>query len=314
MKRFLLLGALVGGLSFVAGHAAAQTGTVRGKVKDPAGEPIVDAAVVMEYLGGVSQKYETKTSKKGDFIQVGMRTGQYRITVSAEGYQGSYIEYRIRIGPPTQLPEFVLETKAAAQQARAEETMAQVKGAFDVAIALTGEEKWDEATAAFKALLEENPSVPEAHYNLGFIASQRKDWAAAEEAYLKAIELRPDYGEAYVALSGVYSATGRPEEAMAALNKAAVDNEGNAQVQFNLGIQHFNNNQFPEARVAFDKCVAASPEHADAHFYLGNVLVNLGEFAGAIENLEKYVSLKPDNAQNLAAAEQMITGLRPYVK
>ncbi len=42
--------------------------------------------------------------------------------------------------------------------------------------------------------------------------------------------------------------------------------------------------------------------------------VNLGEFAGAIENLEKYVSLKPDNAQNLAAAEQMITGLRPYVK
>jgi len=60
--------------------------------------------------------------------------------------------------------------------------------------------------------------------------------------------------------------------------------------------------------------VAADPDLPEAYFYLGNVLVNLGEFAQAVENLEKYVSLKPDNAQNLSAAEQMITGLRPYVQ
>ena len=314
MKRLMVVGALAAGLCFVSDLALAQTGSVRGKVKDENDEPVVDATVLLEFTGGVAQKYETKTNKKGEFIQVGMRTGEYRITVSKDGYQGTFIETRIRLGDATNTPPFLLRSRAAALKAAAEATVAKVQGAFDAAIALTRDQKWDEAEAAFRALAEENPEIAELHYNLGYIATQKKDWATAEAAFQKAIETRPDYADAHVALSKVYSDSGQPEKAMESLAKVAAEHQGDATVQFNLGIQYFNNNHFLEAQAAFEKAIAANPDLAEAYYHLGNVLVNQGKIPEAVEKFDKYLSLNPTNPQNAAMAKQMVEGLRQYIK
>src|SRR5207247_744856 len=63
MKRLLIAGALVLGLALVGAPAHAQTGTARGKVVDDKGQPIPEAKVVLEFTGGVTRKYETKTGK-----------------------------------------------------------------------------------------------------------------------------------------------------------------------------------------------------------------------------------------------------------
>ena len=75
--------------------AQAQTGTARGKVFDAQGQPVADAKIVIEYQGGITRKFEIKTNKKGEYMQVGMQPGPYRITASKDGFQPAVIEVRI---------------------------------------------------------------------------------------------------------------------------------------------------------------------------------------------------------------------------
>ncbi len=58
--------------------ASAQTGMIKGKVVDPKGQPVVAAKITIEFTGGINRKMETKTDKKGEFIQIGLQSGAYK--------------------------------------------------------------------------------------------------------------------------------------------------------------------------------------------------------------------------------------------
>src|SRR5919106_4801644 len=70
-------------LTCAVGSALAQS-VVRGKVVDAKGQP-VEGAVVLFEAEGVNRKMQTKTDRSGDFLQVGLASGQYKITVSKDG-------------------------------------------------------------------------------------------------------------------------------------------------------------------------------------------------------------------------------------
>ena len=55
MKRVLVAGAFLLGLSALAQPAQAQTGTARGKVLDDKGQPIEGAKVLIEFQGGITR-------------------------------------------------------------------------------------------------------------------------------------------------------------------------------------------------------------------------------------------------------------------
>jgi tetratricopeptide (TPR) repeat protein len=280
---------------------------------DDKGQPIADAVVTLEYTGGMTRKYETKTNKKGEYTQVGIYPGPYKVTISKEGYQGGFADSKIGLGEPTYLPDMKLLTKSAAQAAASandkgrEELMASFKKATD----LTQEGKYDEAIVAYNELLAKNPSIPEVHYNLGFIYSQKKDWAQAEAAYKKALELKPTYNEANVALARVYQDSGQSDKAMELMTKTAAGAEGDAKVQFNLGVMHLNAGKGDEAIAAFQKAAAADPANAEPYFYIGTILVGQNKVPDAITSLEKYLEMKPVNAQNVATAQGLLQALKP---
>jgi len=313
MKRLFVTGGLFLALALAGSAARAQTGTARGKITDDKGQPIAEAIVTIEYQGGVTRKYETKTNKKGEYTQVGIYPGVYKITVTKEGYQGGTQDARIALGEPTYLTDMKLLTRAAAQAAAAgsDKGRAELQASFKNATELTQAGKFDEAIAAYNQIVATNPSIPEVQYNLGYIYGQKKDWASAEAAYKKALELRPSYNEAILALARVYQDSGQPDKAAELMSKAGSANEGDAKVQFNLGVFNLNSGKSEEALAAFQKAAAADPANAEPHFYIGTILVGQNKVSDAVTSLEKYLSMNPTNAQNVATAQGLLQALKP---
>jgi tetratricopeptide (TPR) repeat protein len=311
MKRSLVPGMLCAAALLFGAEAFAQTGTARGKVLDEKDQPVADAVITLEFQGGVSRKMETKTNKKGEFTQVGMYPGPYRITASKEGYQPAVADHRIPMGEPTYLPDIKMMSKAAAQAASGDKGREELTANFKKAIELTQAGQYDQAEAAYKEILAKNPNVPEVHYNLGYVYSQKKDWANAEAAYLKAIEARPNYGEAYTALSRVYRESGQPAKATEILAKAAAENKGDPKVQFGVAVDLLNSGKTDEAMAAFQKVLEIDPNFAEAYFHMGTLAVGQNKIPEAIGHLEKYLSMNPANAQNVATAKGLLQALKP---
>src|SRR5438128_5704819 len=147
MKRLFVTGGLFLALALAGSAARAQTGTARGKIMDDKGQPLPDAIVTIEYQGGVTRKYETKTNKKGEYTQVGIYPGVYKVTVTKEGYQGTFTQGRINLGDPTYLPDFKLvtaTTAAAAAGGAADKAVADIRGTVERAIELTKAGRYDD--------------------------------------------------------------------------------------------------------------------------------------------------------------------------
>jgi tetratricopeptide (TPR) repeat protein len=316
MKRILMAGGLLLPLVLLGTPARAQTGAARGRVSNEQGQPIVEAKVDIEFTGGLTRKYETKTNKKGEFIQVGMPPGPYKITVSKEGYQGSFTELRISLGDPTEVPEFKLKTLSAAQKAAVASSGGQdeVGAAFKKAVELARAGQFDQAEAAYKELLTKDPTIPEVHYNLALLYRQKKDVPSAEAEFQKAIELRPGYTAAYIELSSTYQNSGQMAKAVELMTKLAADNPGDAKLQFGLGEAAFNSGKYDEAGTAFRKAAELDPSRPEVYYYLGTLAVTQNKVAEAVANLEKFLSLNPQNEQFVATAKGLLGALKPSKK
>ena len=102
--------ALALALAFVlAPPALAQTGMIKGKVTDAEGKPVAGAQIVIEFADGVNRKFEVKTDRRGEFIQIGLQTGSYKVTATADklGTAGPFA-----VVPVDRLTHIVTETSA----------------------------------------------------------------------------------------------------------------------------------------------------------------------------------------------------------
>jgi Tfp pilus assembly protein PilF len=309
MKRALFAAGLLLGIGLLAAPAQAQTGTARGKVLDLQGQPIPDAKVLIEFQGGITRKFETKTNKKGEYMQVGMQPGPYRFTASKDGYQPAVSDVRITLGDPTAIPDFKLATTAQAAAA-AGSPAAELRTSFQKAVELQTAGKLDEAEAAYRAILDKAPDVPEVYQNLGSVLAQKKDFAGAEAAYLKGLELRPDSADIATQLAKLYQDNGQPQKAMEIMAKSAGSNPADAKAQFNQGIFLLNAQKNEEAVAAFEAAIKADPGMTEAYYRLGALMVGQGKIPEAIAHLEKYLSMNPTDAGNVAVAQGLLKAMK----
>jgi Flp pilus assembly protein TadD len=309
MKRALIAAGLLLGIGLVAAPAQAQTGTARGRVLDAQGQPVVDAKVTIEFQGGITRKFETKSNKKGEYMQVGMQPGPYRFTATKEGFQPGVIEFRITLGDPTAIPDFKLNTQAqAAQQPGSAQN--ELRESFQKAVELQSAGKLDEAEAAYKAILEKTPDIPEVYQNLGSVYALKKDFASAEAAFLKGLELRPDSADIATQLARLYQDNGQPEKAMELMTKSAGANPADAKAQFNQGIFLLNAQKNEQAIAAFEAAIKADPAMTEAYYRLGALMVGQAKIPEAIAYLEKYLSMSPTDAGNVAVAQGLLKAMK----
>jgi Flp pilus assembly protein TadD len=309
MKRALIIAGVLLGLGALSAPVEAQSAIARGRVVDSQGKGVPEAKVLVEFQGEIPRKSELKTNKRGEYMQGGLNPGLYRFTASKEGYHPTYLEERVTSSAPTQIPDIMLKTTDEVAKAEGRAT-SETSKKFAEAIALVNAEKFDEAEARFKEIVQETPNVPEAYQNLAYIYARKQDWKNAEASYVKALALRPGDVNLTTGLAAIYTQTGRQSEADALMSRTVAEHPGDATVQFNRAIYLVNAGKVPEAIVEFEAVLRVDPTMAAAHFHLGTLLVGQGKVPEAVEHLEKYLSMNPNNKENVATARKLVESLK----
>lgn len=273
----------------VAAPAAAQS-VIRGKVVDAAGKPVEGATVSIEATEA-NRKAETKTNRNGEFLQVGLASGRYNVTVTkdklkavqpANVSQGTPVELSFQLSPTSGL---------TAEQVKAQQEMqALAQGAVDAMRA--GRD--DEAIQKFNEILAKQPGCSDCHYNLGVAYSKKAQYPQAEASFQKAIELAPDSGDAYTGLANVYNAQKKFDLAQQASAKAselsaAGGGGGGAEGLYNQGVILWNAGKYAEAKTQFEAAVKVDPNMAMAQYQLGMANLNLGQIPQARQAFEAYL-------------------------
>jgi tetratricopeptide (TPR) repeat protein len=306
--RVFWIGGLALGACLLASQARAQRGIAQGRVIDENGEGVAKVTVVFDRRGGFEQHYQTRTDDKGRYTQI-VEPGLYRITGSREGYQGGYLDETIPPGAPTRVPDLQIVSQEKAMAAAIEQDA--VLGPLKRAMELTRDGRLEEAEAAYKEVLEKDPSVVEAHYNLGSIYLGQENFAAAADEFQKAIDLRPDSGDAYRALSRVYEKKGNTDQAITVMEKGVAVRPEDPVMQFDLGILHYNARHTAEAEAAFHKVETLDPGNVRIQYLLATLALNRGDAEEAVTRLDEYLAKAPENAPERETAKKLLDQLRP---
>ena len=322
IRRTLSICAMAIGLAIVAAPVSAQTGSIKGKVVDQQGNP-VDGAKITLYNQNTNRTLETKSNKKGEYIQVGLTPAKYKVTASkGELSQAKDIDIHLDMANL----DFALApgggggggAMSKEEAAKAKARVDAMNKAFAEAVELSKTGKNDEAIAKFNEVIATMPNCPECYANIGTVQTTLKKYDEAEAAYKKAIELKPDFADAYSGLANLYNAEKKFDQAAEASKKSmelsgaaagagGAAGGGNASAVFNQGVILWNAGKIPDAKEQFEQAVKLDPNMPDAQYWLGMALLNGGDMAGAKPKFEAYLKLAPtgqyaDTAKSIVAS------------
>ena len=299
IRRALMPSLLVLGLAVVGTPAHAQTGQVKGKVVDAKNQPVEKAEVTIEATDGMGRKFKVSTNRRGEYVQIGLPPGQYRISASKDNLSDSHEQ---RIGLDAAEVNLTLKPGGAGGNVSAEEAKkaaernAAIRGAFEAGVKLSQENKYDEAIAKFNEVVAQIPKCVECLTNIASLQLAKKDYDAAEGSYKKAIELNPSSAEAYNGLANLYNAQKKFDQAaeasaQAAKLGAAAPGGASASTVFNQGVIAWNASRIDDAKKAFEEAVKLDPKLAEAHYWLGMANLNQGKMPEAAQSFEEYLKL-----------------------
>src|SRR2546422_10709097 len=312
MRTHLYRGVLALAVALVFSAPAFAQGIVKGKVVDEKGQPIADAKVTIQ---GPARNAETKTNNKGEYVQVGLQSGAYTVTVTKDKLVGTQ-KVNVTQGTPAEANMTLIP---AAQVGLSPEQKA-IQEAAGAAIDALRAGRDDEAIAKLNDVVGKLPTCSDCYYNLGLAYTHKQQWPEAEAALKKSIELKPTNPDPYNGLANVYNAQKRFDEALAMNQKATelagstagAGGAGNAEAIYNQGVVLFNAGKYADAKVQFENATKADANNSNAFYQLGMTDLNLGQIPEAVSALETVLKLAPHDPKaaqvqgSLPALQQMI--------
>jgi tetratricopeptide (TPR) repeat protein len=131
--------------------------------------------------------------------------------------------------------------------------------------ALESQQRWDDAAAEYKKILQQNPNVPGIHFRLGRVVLSKSESPANTEEAKKEFE-----------------------------EELKID-PNNAAAEFSLGEIARRGGQWSEAIPHFTNASKLDPGFAEAFLALGMSLNSAERYAEAVGSLERYVKMLPDD-------------------
>ena len=312
MRSHLYRGVLAFAVALVFSAPAFAQGIVKGKVVDDKNQPVADAKVT---ITGPARNAETKTNNKGEYVQVGLQSGSYTITVTKDKLIAT-TKVNVTQGTPAEA-NMTLVPAATAGLSAEQKAVQEAAGA---AIEALRAGRDDEAIEKLNDVVSKLPTCSDCHYNLGLAYTHKQQWPEAEAALKKSIELKPTNPDPYNGLANVYNAQKKFDDALAMNQKASelsastagAGGGANAESIYNQGVVLFNAGKYADAKTQFEAATKADPSNANAFYQLGMTSLNLGQIPEAVAALEAFMKLAPNDPKaaqvsgSLPALRQML--------
>jgi tetratricopeptide (TPR) repeat protein len=147
--------------------------------------------------------------------------------------------------------------------------------------------RFDLAIVVFQEVIRRDPRNVKAQDNLGLSLEAKNEVDAAIAAYRESIKLdenSPVHNEQpYLNLGALLAKSGRPEEAVSLLVRAAAIAPNSGKIHYELSKAYFDLNRFDDARREAEKAVSLDPGQSSNHFLLGRIYQRSGSRALAAE-------------------------------
>jgi Flp pilus assembly protein TadD len=313
MRHRLLLvrGALVAlCLTALAGAAAAQTGRVGGQVKDESGQPIKGATVTAENPNASPSSFTATTDDKGRFSIIGLKTGAWTFSAAAPGFAAESGRLDVKtIGSPNPPLTFTLKKGGGpAAGALGGAAVKDLQAELGAADQLYNTQKWDEAIAAYRAIMAKAPALTVINLQIAAAYRNKKDYDGALAAYNTLLQADPNNDKAKIGIGMTNLEKGDLEAAEKTLTAASQSTTATREVFYNLGEVLFAKNKNDEAGQAYTRAAQMDPSWGKPLFGLAKIALNKGDKDGAIKAFEKVVAAdptSPEAAQAKAVVEQL---------
>ena len=279
--------------TILAGDAAAQAGRVGGIVKDDKGEPIKGATVTIDNQS-FGSSFTATTDEKGRFSVIGLRAGLWRVIAQAPGFATEGGQMAVRSGSPNPPVAFTMHRTGPAWSGALGGIVAKdLQSDLTAADSLFNDQKWDEAVAAYRAIMAKAPALSVINLQIAAAYRSKKDYDAAIAAYNALLAIDPNNQKAAVGIAMTDLDRGDMQAADATLLKAAEADSASREVFYNLGEVKIAEGRSDEAVKWYEKASAADPSWGKPLYRLGVLATNRGDKQNAARLLDRVIAVDP---------------------
>jgi tetratricopeptide (TPR) repeat protein len=167
-------------------------------------------------------------------------------------------------------------------------------------LGLRNQGKLDEAAAAFRQALQQQPDSAEAHAQLGLTLKMQRQLQEAIHHCREALRLDPDCPEAHHTLGLALRAQGRLAEAVVAFHHALRTRPDFAEAYLHLGATLREQGHLERAILYLQHALRLHSDPAEVHIQLGLALTDQGKLEEAAAAHREVLRLRPDSIAALS--------------
>ncbi|MGE3958293.1 MAG: tetratricopeptide repeat protein [Vicinamibacterales bacterium] len=289
--------------------ADAQSGRVSGIVREEGGQPLKGATITADNPA-IGQSFTATTDDKGRFNMIGLRSGEWRFIAQAPGFSPEGGMLSVRSGGQNVPLTFELKHSGVAFFGALGGIMAKdLQADLAEADALFEQQKWDDAIAAYRTVLNKAPVITSINLQIAAAYRNKKDFDAALAAYDDLLKAEPANVRARIEIAMTSLQRGDVRAADDALTRAAAEPTASREVFFSLAEVKLAANDVDGATTWFEKAAKADPFWAKPLLKLGEAALKKGDTAGASRLLARAIEVEP-SAPEATAARNTLESLK----
>jgi tetratricopeptide (TPR) repeat protein len=283
--------------------------TIYGRVTQPDSSPAPRAVVKITNRMGFDR--EVNADEAGRYEISELPRGRYYLTAvnhSAPDQLSDPVMVELSLSSPYTVSALIYlhnkDTKPAQEEKKAavislgeekQDAPKPARKAFDQAMVLRSDKKYDESLKKFSHAIELFPSYFQALAERGHLLITMSDIPGALKDFGRALELNPHYGPALRGAGMCKFQAGKYAEAIPDLEQAANAEPGNAVNYYLMGIAYVALDRRDQGRAALQKALSLDPiASVRAHVHLATLLIRENRPIEAAQEIESYLGAVPD--------------------